>query len=378
MYDKLSHLIVNNLSVRRWLFKIDMEVDGRGTAYCDVLDHLICSDWLQKEAARYGNTWRQPWAQEAAISRVRHELPDILQVHAKTVVHSAYLSWNKFRDVFLGHGGTLEAYPPSDSVTNVTADVFISPVGEIRILLAGDQLHADSSLQCSGMSVPQCSVDPARLNQLCRKVSEACRARQIVGYVSLDFVSFINGSSSEQEVWATDIDIGYSEHLANFQLCRHLTGAYLCTDTHVLTVELQRKRCGRRVPRGRAVKPQPPLLQQRYAVLSSRLHHSNMAVVHYSVFFQLCRANGMGFSGKDKSGTVVVLLDSYGREHLGMITVADTLQRALHTFARNLTVLHREVSSPDMQGETNFLHAARDIESILGCAFENENDAQEL
>ena len=89
-------------------------------------------------------------------------------------------------------GGVIEACPPSDSITTVTVDMLIEPNGKYSIQCCGDQIHAESPFSCWGMSVPQSSVEPDVMNTACSKVAEACKTRGILGYLSVDFVTFID------------------------------------------------------------------------------------------------------------------------------------------------------------------------------------------
>lgn len=111
---------------------------------------------------------------------------------ANTVV---YPTWDDFQTAFLSQGGVLEAHPPSDSVTSLTVSVLIEPDQSYRILSSGDHIHAESPYSCWGLSFPQTSVDPALLNVECNKVINACKQRNIIGYLDIDFITFIDSKT---------------------------------------------------------------------------------------------------------------------------------------------------------------------------------------
>lgn len=63
MIRVLSQLIVDNMDVRRWLFKVNEGSGGNGTAYCDVISRLKCYPWLQRERQRYSP---ERWSKKSA------------------------------------------------------------------------------------------------------------------------------------------------------------------------------------------------------------------------------------------------------------------------------------------------------------------------
>ncbi|XP_044135306.1 IQ domain-containing protein H [Bufo gargarizans] len=369
-FSSLSQLIVDNLLVTRWLFKVDHEFCSNGTAFCDIAAHLPCYAWAVKERQQYkGETWKQKWVQEKVLQRIAQELPPILEHYAQPVNRNHYPTWDKFLQALVSHGGIIEAFPPAESITCLTIDLLINPDGEIQMLSCGDQIHSSSPLQCVGSSVPQCSVAPDILTSMCSSIGEACKTRGVLGYLSVELVTFIDPQSLEQQIWATDLDLCYSDQLAMTQLLLYLTKGTLDCRNCRLTVPAPPKKVGR--SRHKA-QPAETMILDRVAVLSTRLVHTNLSLVYYNVFFQMCKAHGIGYDVKEKEGTVFALLENQKRHRIGMMSIAEDLQGALMTFARNLFIIHQEISAPNMQGETNFKETVQEIESILGVTEENK------
>ncbi|NXH89115.1 IQCH protein, partial [Edolisoma coerulescens] len=383
----LSQLVLDNMEVQRWLFKVDDERGGNGTAYCDVISHLECYHWIQKEWQGHGpEVWSKSQARELALVKISQELPGLLAQHVQPVNEKRFPTWEKFLQTFLSQGGVIEAFPFSASITNLTVDLLIEPTGEVTMVSSGDQLHAEGPLRSSGTTIPQRSVDPAVLNSLCSKIGEVCKSKGVLGYFSVDFVAFTHPQTREQQVWATDLDLCYSDQLALTQLLLYVTDGNLDCGSSRLQGPLGSKESGSQWIQHEGTKPvsrilcfslQPAPSSSRCAVASSQLRHSCLSGISYNLLLHTCKDRGVGFDLQEKQGTVFVLYEDQKRHRLGMITIGEDLQGVLLTFARNLFIIHQEISAPNMQGETNFKMAIQDIEAILGVTAENKLKLEE-
>ncbi|XP_071354064.1 IQ motif-containing protein H isoform X2 [Trachinotus anak] len=367
LHEILAELMTQNFDVQRWLFKIDSEHSGCGTAYCDIC-HLSCYNWALQEYHRYGpELWNTKWIQESILLRYLDEIPEWLTRYARPAKTSHYPNWACFLKTFLRQGGVVEAYPPSDSVTCLTVDLLLEPGGEVTMLSCGDQLHGSCQLEAIGSTVPQTSVHPEILHTICMRVGQACLQRLIVGYVSVDLATFLNQNTMEQKVWAIDLDLTYSDQLAMTQMLLMMTGGTLNCRTGCFEVPMpSREKCCEHQTAAK-----PPVVN-RFAVIGSHLFHSNLSMLYHNVFFMMCKAHGIRFNMKKKQGTAFAPYDSSERCSIGMITVSEDLQGALVTFARNLSVIHQEISSSKMQGETNFKELIKDIEDVLQMTVQNK------
>jgi len=96
--------------------------------------------------------------------------------------------------------------------------------------------------------------------------------------------------------------------------------------------------------------------QQRAYVMNEMLHHPQLAAIHHSAFFNLCRLKGVSFDLQERTGTIFNLMDSFVGGVLGIVTVGSSLLDALRKFADCLDFMQRQVGPAASSKPTNMTH----------------------
>ncbi|CAH8597971.1 unnamed protein product [Heterobilharzia americana] len=386
--ETLASLFTENLPIKNWLLKIDnYNIDGRGTAFISI-ENLQSFKWALEQCQWHGPVrWTKKWAQETTYVKILSEVPQLLQKHLKLFPNCFYTDSASFILAFLKHGGVIEACPPTDEWTNLSVVIVILPNKAIRIVTSGDHLHSEDNFYTWGETIPLTSVAPRWVNHLSMELGSIMANKGVVGHVKIDFVTFIHPEKNEQTLWITGIKPGYTDLLAMTQLVLFATNTTFEIATLTSTGEHQ-------------IIAKPPIIEKkvnlqthrltttqcehdgefqrkklkRYAVMSTRLQHSNLTMIQYSVFFKICRANYIGYDLKGRCGILFSPMDSYRRDRLAFVSVADSLDKALTKFGCTLKILHKEVSTPNMTGKSNFQSVISELEQILGQVVENSMD----
>jgi hypothetical protein len=77
------------------------------------------------------------------------------------------------------------------------------------------------------------------LNNYCSLIVEQCKQRNIYGYIDIDFLTFIDTKTDKQNIWVSDLSIGYSEHVALYRVMRYITTGEFNSQTHSFTVKMK-------------------------------------------------------------------------------------------------------------------------------------------
>jgi hypothetical protein len=374
----LAELVTTYPYINRWLIKLDCQFDNRGSYVLDVALNLPCLPSVRRECSKCGENWEHKSFQQTSYLYVLNQLPKALATcePSNAATQAAYPTWDNFMVEYCRQGGVVEACPATQEITNLTVDFEIEPNGNVKMLTCGDQVHS-GPFYCWGWSTPQASVEPEVLEKIILRIANAAKDRKVLGFGKVSLLTFLD-DQNKQHVWATGMKISPSDFLYMVKLLEFSTNTHLDAANATLQVEIQalerqthevqiapNRNLGSQITRKTTTMEKVIKKQDRFAVISTQLLHTNLAILHYTVFFQMCRAHAIGWDVRSKIGTLFTLLDTVKRENIGMIYCGHNLRDAIYNFARGLHVIHQEISAPNMQGTTNFHDALHDIEKIL-------------
>ena len=209
LIECLANLVTTYPHINSWLIKLDCQFDNRGAYVLDVERNLPTLPFVRRERAKAGAEWKHKSFQQTSYLYVLNQLPKALSTckPANPASQGAYPTWDAFQAEYCRQGGIVEAVPASDDVTNLTVDVEIEPNGKISMLTCGDQIHS-KPYYCWGWSCPQASVEADLLHQLTLRIAHQAKARKIIGYVKITFMTFLDDENC-QHVWATGMKVSF-------------------------------------------------------------------------------------------------------------------------------------------------------------------------
>jgi hypothetical protein len=168
-----------------------------------------------------------------------------------------------------------------------SVSLLIEPDGAVTLRCTQEQMLRDYT--CVGAAFPQTAVPHPALRDAALAIGRACYAKSIIGHVGVDLIAFVDDQRLLR-VWAVDLNLRLTQSAAIFGLFDFLLGGEY--DEQNGNYYATKRRAGAE-PAG------APLLRdesdRRCYVMNELLYHPDLAYVHHSAFFNMCRLKGISF-----------------------------------------------------------------------------------
>ncbi|KAJ3083646.1 hypothetical protein HK102_000972 [Quaeritorhiza haematococci] len=210
VYEALGTLVKQHTNIRRWVLKINYEVDDEGVAYVDIPEEL-CHDLLQNpnpdpdDLASLFRSTMHPVRPDLIASVDLYLLKFVTcggvieatpPVHTRTAAAlTSSLSIPSLSSATLAE--RMESGPVKDWIYHASVlYARVDPDGRFCILGSADEISVPP-YRYWGAIIPQQTVHPLDINEAAKAVADHCYvSRGIYGYMSIEFVSWNDQSVS--------------------------------------------------------------------------------------------------------------------------------------------------------------------------------------
>ena len=212
-YSSLAHLIVSYPMIKIWLFKCNLNSNGKGISYLDISNNEIIND------LKYEKKINPEITDEILKEKIYYELKNILIKNAKFSYPNLYSNWDEYIKNFLKEKGIIECCPTKDLngiMNNPCLPILIEPNGIIKILPSYERINVDffKNIACTS---PQNSINNGELKKIAEQIGEFLYSQEIIGYITLEFITFHDGK--KMIYWGIDMKYGLTQQICDLQFC---------------------------------------------------------------------------------------------------------------------------------------------------------------
>ncbi|DAZ95854.1 TPA: hypothetical protein N0F65_009128 [Lagenidium giganteum] len=405
----LAKLIISHLDQSHWILRLDFDPFSFGTALVDVSALQVLRD-IRREK-RTPEYWKQPGTRDTAARNIMGELERTLAQLIKPVYPELFPTWKAFVGAIAQYGVVIEAAPPN-VVGLVRSNLFIEPTGEVHVVSTQDMLQSGGKatgmlkMRTVGYAFPQTLVPYEAVRGVSNAVGKVLFDANVIGYVSIDLVTFTEDRTQLQRLWAmalhpflTDSAASFSSfHLLNRGALNARTGKYHLvfpatvaapggantTSSASLSSHFSKSSAPGTVSSTDLVVHEAShsgitslekVGAERAYVVHDYVCHPNISTMQYSALFHTCRLHGVCFDVERSVGTVFLLADSLTAGVFGLMCLGETVSSAVNYLRTALEVIGREVGTqtltddfqdPTPNGYGNFAEILACIRHLSG------------
>lgn len=225
-----TKLMSGNLSVDRWLVKLDADYEHFSWAFLDV-EKLESVLELRKEKEKMEQmndqnpqSWLHPDIQMLARTKILKELSGTIAKNIVICAPHIYQNWDKYL-LYLGrYGGVIEA-EPKNVRGYPSVNMFIEPTGDISIHSTHDLMPEKGRYQLLAALFPSTTVPTRALEGASMSVAKNLYKKGVIGHVTINFVVFKDMGKKQLRMWGLDVEPGLGDYACSYKYFDLLRGA---------------------------------------------------------------------------------------------------------------------------------------------------------
>ncbi len=248
----------------------------------------------------------------------------ILTAVESMAFESPKMTWKRYSEKLTDTGGVVEELISGRDFRSPSAQLRITPLGDVEALSTHDQMLGGPSGQAYlGCKFPAVAEYGPRIMAEAMKVGRRLKKEGVIGRFALDFVTVLN-EKDEWEVYAIEINLRKGGTTHPFLTLQFLTDGAYDAEAGVF-----------RTPRG----------ETKSFVASDHVHSPLYRAFTHDDLFDIVARHGLHFDQARQKGVVFHMVNGVGEQGaLGLTAVGNTREEAEALYQKTVAVLDEEAA----------------------------------